>query len=196
MRAAIRALVLKPSPPRNQNAILQASQVAGRSRSKEHWTTGNDQLIAEFVSVASQRGIAAGEGKPQLANKLLARLGKVKKRLESMGEPGRSALLSLLDHPNPWVRLEAASYALKIAETRAKTVLENLRIEPSSVGLMAQALLDLRLKEKMGFKFSRCPRCRALRQAVSSRGSWYCSTCGTLVQTGSEPTGPGREARQ
>ena len=44
-------------------------------------------------------------------------------------------------------------------------------------------------KEKMGFKLLRCPRCRALRQAVSSRGSWYCPTCGTLLQAGSEQTG-------
>ena len=146
------------------------------------------QLIADFVSVASRRGIAAEEGNAQLANRLLAQLGKVKKRLDSAGEPGRAAVLSILNDPNPWVRLEAANHALTFAEARAKAVLENLRVERTSAGLMAQALLDLWLKKKMGFKLLRCPRCRALRHAVISHGSWYCPTCGTLLQSGSEET--------
>jgi hypothetical protein len=146
------------------------------------------QLIADFVSIASQRGIAAEEGNAQLANRLLVHLGKVKKRLDSAGEPGRAAVLSILNDPNPWVRLEAANHALSFAETKAKAVLENLRAERTSAGLMAQALLDLRLKEKMGFKLLRCPQCRVLRDAVSSHGSWYCPTCGTLLQSGSEET--------
>ena len=147
------------------------------------------QLIADFVSIASQRGIAAEEGNAQLANRLLVQLGKVKKRLDSAGELGRAAVLSILNDPNPWVRLEAANHALSFAETKAGAVLENLRTERTSAGLMAQALLDLRLKEKMGFKLLRCPQCRALRYAVSSHGSWYCPTCGTLLQPGSEETG-------
>ena len=147
------------------------------------------QLIADFVSIASQRGIAAEEGNAQLANRLLVQLGKVKKRLDSAGELGRAAVLSILNDPNPWVRLEAANHALSFAETEAKAVLENLRAERTSAGLMAQALLDLRLKEKIGFKLLRCPRCRTLRHAVSSHGSWYCPTCGTLLQPGSEETG-------
>ena len=106
------------------------------------------QLIADFVSIASQRGIAAEEGNAQLANRLLVQLGKVKKRVDSAGEPGRAAVLSILNDPNPWVRLEAANHALTFAETEAKTVLENLRVERTSAGPMAQALLDLWLKKR------------------------------------------------
>jgi hypothetical protein len=78
---------------------------------------------------------------PGRKNELYLRLHAVQRSLSESSE-GQQAIISLLDDPDPWVRLSAASHSLRGSEQRARKVLEALRdTDASPAGFDAKYVL-------------------------------------------------------
>ena len=105
--------------------------------------------IAEDIAAAA---FALEHGDPELSNAYVDRKNIFYKELRSRGQQGRDALLTLLDHPNPYVRCTAAGHALEFAPVRAEAVLESLRDLHGGVG--AEAYLILWAWQKGDLDFS------------------------------------------
>ena len=80
-----------------------------------------DELVAAFVEIGIAQGEAAEEFRTATFNRLFARKIKILDELKRRGNDERRVLISLYDHPNTQVRLNAAksTYALNTAEARA-----------------------------------------------------------------------------
>jgi cytochrome c oxidase assembly protein Cox11 len=84
-------------------------------------------LVALFVKYAVQQDEAIlGNEQQTLVNKLVFKIKAIWDELKSRPGDQRSALISLFDHPNPNVRVWAATATLAIAPATARAVLEDL----------------------------------------------------------------------
>ena len=80
-----------------------------------------DELVAAFVEISIAQGEAAEEFRIATVNRLFGRKIKILDELKRRGNDERRVLISLYDHPNTQVRLNAAksTYALNTAGARA-----------------------------------------------------------------------------
>jgi len=80
-----------------------------------------EELVASFVEIGIAQGAAAEEFRTATFNRLFARESKILDELKRRGNDERRVLISLYDHPNVQVRLNAAksTYALNTPGARA-----------------------------------------------------------------------------
>lgn len=98
-----------------------------------------EELLAEFALAAGEHGADNGPG----SDPWHARAVAVSREIRSRGPGARARLLSLVGHPDPWVRLWSASYGLEIDAGRAAAALEELRRHPRpAVSAAAAAALE------------------------------------------------------
>jgi hypothetical protein len=101
-----------------------------------------EKLIAKYVEAAKRHGEATDCGDNKTANKQYKVIEKCYSELMAHGEVGIRELIPLLDDPNNFVRLWAASHLLHVEPTRAKQILANLSgIKGSLVGFNADMVL-------------------------------------------------------
>jgi hypothetical protein len=77
-------------------------------------------------------------GDPRSSKPAARKVVKLGRRLRDSGEPGRRALLSLLRHDNPWVRLGAANDIAPVNREKALAVLEAMKDLPGKLGVEAE----------------------------------------------------------
>jgi hypothetical protein len=108
-------------------------------------------LVQLFAEAAAANGRAWEEVKPRIANKQYEIRAGVYRELRSRGIDAQRELLSLLDHPNPYVRCLSAARALEFEPKAAEPVLQALEILPGLVGHNAEMTLKVWRKGELRF---------------------------------------------
>jgi hypothetical protein len=85
-----------------------------------------EQLVAAFEAMGIEQAHAELYGKISKYNRLFEKMGAIQDELKSRADDQRSALVSLLQHPNPQVRYMAAEYTLAVAPRESRQVLQDL----------------------------------------------------------------------
>jgi hypothetical protein len=115
------------------------TQREGKSR------TGEDvaSLLEHYIRQASLYGHALSEGNSKQANKCHAELAKLHRKLRAQGEAAQGELLGLLEHPEPAVRIWAATHVLEFAPERGEPVLARIAQEEAApLSLSAEFTLE------------------------------------------------------
>lgn len=99
------------------------------------------ELVQAYMEAAVDHGRASAEGDYRTANPRAKALIAIYQELRVRGGGAQEALLALLGHDDPNVRLSAAAHALAFAPDRGEPVLEALMAFPGTVGLGAQMTL-------------------------------------------------------
>jgi len=116
---------------------------AGRGRKRKE-SEGEDKntpirtLVERFAETVVKYGKANEACDPRTTNQLYTAYDRLWKMLLERGEEGRKASLSLLSHPNPWVRLITAFGCLDFAEDKGMRILKELERSPGLLGLGAK----------------------------------------------------------
>ncbi len=90
-------------------------------------TLSPSALTDLFAQSAIARSVAIESRKPDVGNAHYRTMDNIYRELKRRGADAQRALLPLLDHDSPDVRLNAASLALEFAASQAEAVLESLR---------------------------------------------------------------------
>jgi hypothetical protein len=85
-----------------------------------------DQLVERFLTIALEQYEAILDGRYAKYNRLYDQMKSVEAELKRHDGDQRLALLSLLNHPNPQVRLKAAIANLAVAPDEAREALQNI----------------------------------------------------------------------
>lgn len=85
------------------------------------------ELVAQFVSIGLAQYDALYVVDVKKYNRLFGRMKDVVNELRSRAGDERRALLPLLDHPNPQVRMRAAHAVLAISPALARKAFESVR---------------------------------------------------------------------
>lgn len=92
-------------------------------------TSPKDRYIAD----AMEHGRCMENGNFRKGNAAFDRMMAVLAELRQRVDRGESVLVELLDHPDGWVTLEAATHLLPLREELASTVLEKIASGPRSM---------------------------------------------------------------
>lgn len=84
------------------------------------------ELVEQFTDLCLQQFAAELRGEHAKENALIRRSFAVADELKARDGDQRRALVPLLSHPNPQVRLMAAEFTLSIAPSAARQVLQNI----------------------------------------------------------------------
>ena len=84
------------------------------------------QLVDRFTALALEQYEAERHGDTARFNRLFDEVVRIKDELAGRAGDQRSALVTLFDHPNPQVRLNAAQRALAVAPVAARQALQRL----------------------------------------------------------------------
>lgn len=102
-----------------------------------------DVVVNKYVAAAIAHGQATEAGNHKKANREADQLAESYRDLRSRGLDSQQALLPLLNHDNPNVRLWAGSHALEFAPAEGERVLVALQVVPGSlVGFSAKMTLQ------------------------------------------------------
>jgi hypothetical protein len=112
-----------------------------------------DGLVARFVSIAEQQYQIISDDDRSRYNSLYQKLVDIVDELQSRAGDQRRALVRLFNHPNPQVRLMAASMILELEPAAARPVLQAIR-ESREPYLALNAGMSLRLFD-LGYHGSR-----------------------------------------
>lgn len=85
-----------------------------------------EQLVAAFEAAGLEQSHAELYGKISKYNRLFRKMVAIQVELKSRDRDQRSALVPLLDHPNPQVRYMAAEYTLFVAPAASRKALKDL----------------------------------------------------------------------
>lgn len=111
------------------------------TRKQVHGMT-TDDLVTRFANIALRQHDALWGNKIELYNALYGDMDLVCAELCSRPGDQRRALLSLLDHDDPHVRLKAAVHTLTLEPERSRQVLQAVRESREMfVGLMAGMIM-------------------------------------------------------
>lgn len=80
--------------------------------------------LSNFVEMCEKKAELENSGNWETGNQLYNRIIAIYNELETSGR--EKDLLELLDYKNPWVRLWAATFMLKVDSKKAEQVLEEL----------------------------------------------------------------------
>jgi hypothetical protein len=95
-----------------------------------------------YIAAAAEHGRCTENGDYKRGNAAFDRMKVVLAELRGCADRGESILMELLNHPNGWVRLDAATDLLPLRAELASTILENLASGPrSEVEFMAKMVL-------------------------------------------------------
>lgn len=81
-------------------------------------------LVLEFAEIGVAQFAAEAAGRTETYNRLFDKMAAVSQKLRD--SDGRGALAELYNHPNPQVRLKAATHTLAIFPIEARGVLQDL----------------------------------------------------------------------
>ena len=84
------------------------------------------QLVDRFIALALEQYDAERHGDTARFNRLFDEVVRIKDELAGRSGDQRSALVTLFDHPNPQVRLNAAQRALAVSPVAARQALQRL----------------------------------------------------------------------
>jgi len=101
-----------------------------------------EELIEKFTQAVKSHYMATLVGDWRNANKEAAKIRKTIKRLRSLGENAREALLAQTDSQDLAVSSMAAVYSLKYAPERSISVLTRIAKEPGLIGFEAEQALQ------------------------------------------------------
>jgi hypothetical protein len=104
-----------------------------------------DELVAAFIELSIAQGDAAEEFRTAAFNRLYDRKARIIDELKQRDNDQRRILISLYDHPNVQVRLDAAksTYALNTVDARAVIqAIADTKVQPwaGSAGMTLWAL--------------------------------------------------------
>jgi hypothetical protein len=85
-----------------------------------------------YIAEAAEHGRCTESGDYKRGNKAFDRMTAALAELRGYADRGESVLTELLNHPNGWVRLGAATDLLPLRAELASTTLENLASGPQS----------------------------------------------------------------
>jgi hypothetical protein len=85
-----------------------------------------EQLVAAFAEAGIAQAHADLYGKYSVYNRLYRKIEAIQSELKSRAGDQRSALVALLDHPNPQVRYMAAEFTLAVAPAASRQALKDL----------------------------------------------------------------------
>src|SRR5882672_10225155 len=85
-----------------------------------------------YVAEATEHGRCTDSGDYKKGNAAYDRMKAALAELRGHADRGESALIELLNHPNGWVRLDAATHLLPLRAELAAQVLEDLASGPQS----------------------------------------------------------------
>jgi uncharacterized protein DUF2019 len=85
-----------------------------------------------YIAEAAEHGRCTESGDYKRGNAAFDRMIAALAELRERADRGESILIELLNHPNGWVRLEAATHLLPLRAELASTILENLASGPQS----------------------------------------------------------------
>jgi hypothetical protein len=85
-----------------------------------------------YLAAAAEHGRCTESGDYKKGNAAYDRMIAALAELRERSDRGESILIELLNHPNGWVRLDAAIHLLPLRAELASTTLENLASGPQS----------------------------------------------------------------
>ena len=85
-----------------------------------------------YVAEATEHGRCTDSGDYKKGNAAYDRMNAALAQLREHADRGESVLMELLNHPNGWVRLDAATHLLPLREELATQALEELASGPQS----------------------------------------------------------------
>ena len=85
-----------------------------------------------YIAEAAEHGRCTESGDYKRGNAAFDRMKAALAELRGRADRGESILMELLNHPNGWVRLDAATDLLPLRAELASTILENLASGPQS----------------------------------------------------------------
>lgn len=97
---------------------------------------GLNDLVELFIDLSTKQGEALVVDDTRSYNALFRQLTEIDHELRARGKNSRFELSKLFDHPNPFVRLNAASDLLGLLPQEARSVLEKIRdarIQPEAL---------------------------------------------------------------
>jgi hypothetical protein len=95
-----------------------------------------------YIAAAVEHGRCTESGDYKRGNAAFDRMKVTLTELRGRADKGESILMELLNHPNGWVRLDAAADLLPLRAELATTILENLASGPQSqLEFMAKMIL-------------------------------------------------------
>ena len=95
-----------------------------------------------YIAEAAEHGRCTESGDYKRGNAAFDRMKAALAELRGRADRGESILMELLNHPNGWVRLDAATDLLPLRAELASTILENLASGPQSqLEFMAKMVL-------------------------------------------------------
>jgi len=100
-------------------------------------------LLRIFAKAAAEQGEALLNADPKRANSRYRTMTKTYSELESRGPAAQKEILSLFEHPDGYVRLNAAAYSLDFDPPGAIRVLEVIRkMESRLLGFTAGMIVE------------------------------------------------------
>lgn len=109
--------------------------------------TNLQNLTDKYIDGAKKYGIAITSGNSRDANKQHSIVEHVKESILLLGEVGEQALINLINHDEPYVRLWAAAHCLELDEIKAVICLKELAGHRGALGLYAAMNLSERKKK-------------------------------------------------
>jgi len=109
------------------------------------------ELADLFVESAVARTIAIDKMDPRTGNKYFDTMTNIYSELKSRGIESQRALLPLLHHEDPGVRLNAAALAFEFAPELAEPVIDSLAKLDGFVGFEAELVLEIWQKGELEF---------------------------------------------
>jgi hypothetical protein len=88
--------------------------------------------IEQYVANAAEHGRCVETGDFRKGNAAFDRMEAAVTRLRKRSDKGEAILTKLLEHPDGWVKLEAATHLLPLNPERAREMLEELSSGPQS----------------------------------------------------------------
>jgi Domain of unknown function (DUF2019) len=85
-----------------------------------------------YIAAAAEHGRCTESGDYKKGNAAFDRMIAALAELRERADRGESVLIELLDHPNGWVRLDAAIHLLPLRAELASKILESLASGPRS----------------------------------------------------------------
>jgi hypothetical protein len=101
------------------------------------------ELLDMYVEAARGHGLATRHGDAVGANKQHDIIAAIYREIRKRGIDAQSALLALLDHDEPPVRMWAAAHALEFAPARGEAVLTDLLSEEGLEAFNAEMTLEV-----------------------------------------------------
>lgn len=122
-----------PVSPRNSSPFQMILKRASMPRNLER--KSNEELVEAFAKAAKEQGEALDECNPKKANRRTKLISKTFAAMKQRGSEAWQQFLFLLNHPEPYVRYFAATYALRSNPNLALPILE--RLDREEWGLLA-----------------------------------------------------------